>query len=417
VLAKRKYEKNYTKKIKTDSGEVRIYDDAHIAKRWEKKVGQISALKKNLPKLQHKYRADLKSDDLKIRTIAAIVAILDLTAMRIGNDGSVEDFGTFGATTLKKKHIKISGNTVKFNFLGKKKVDQTFSFTDAGVAKVLKELLKGKSNNDFVFEYEDGKRIRAKVVNRYLAAFNITAKDLRGFHANQLMRDELKHTKDFEKALEQVSDRVGHEPKTLMNQYLDPALVKRYKKAALSLADYINSELSSILQKQPKSMAPLSTKPKSSAPGKSTPLRPGEQLAGGQKITSPYGMRTHPRTKKRVHHDGVDLRAAKNTEILAYDDGIAVFAGRGNAYSGNMVTILHGPDQRLATKYLHLNKVLVSPGASVSKGQVIGLAGSTGRVTGAHLHFVMEYDSQVIDPTPYLKDRTVVGAMHAREAV
>jgi murein DD-endopeptidase MepM/ murein hydrolase activator NlpD len=410
VLAKRKYEKNYVKKIKTESGEVRVYDDAHVKKRWKKKVEHINALKKSLPKLQKKYRSDLKSDDEKVRALAAVVALLDLTAMRVGNDDSVDEFGTFGATTLKKKHVKISGNTVKFSFLGKKQVDQKFSFTDAAVAKVLKDLLKGKSNEDFVFEYEDGKRIRAKVVNRYLADFDITAKDLRGFHANRLMRDELKRTKDFDKALENVSESVGHESKTLMNQYLAPALVKKYKKAEFNLAEYVNSELAKIFRGSAPTV-PHSHKPGPSEVDRPRPLQPGETLAGRQRITSPYGVRVDPITKKPGHfHKGVDLEAAEGTKILAFAKGRVIFAGAGNQASGNMVKVAHGPDDRLVTMYLHLSKILVSVGDIVQPGQVIGLAGQTGQVTGPHLHFIMKYDSKTIDPTPFLKDRIVVGA-------
>lgn len=408
ALAKRKYEKNYVKKVKTDSGEVRIYDDAHVKKRWKKKVDNLNALKSGLPKLQKKYRADLKSDDVKVRTLAAAVAIIDLTAMRVGNDDSVDEFGTFGATTLKKEHVKINGNTVKFHFLGKKRVDQKLSFTDAAVAKVLKELLKDKSGNDFIFEYEDGKRIRAKVVNRYLADFDITAKDLRGFHANRLMKDELKHTKDFEKALETVSETVGHEPKTLMNQYLDPALVKKYKKASFNLAQYIDSELAKILGHSPtlaRHKAPIANGPSHSSP---IPLRPGEHLAGQQRITSPYGTRVDPVTKEPGRfHGGIDLHAQEGAEVYAFADGKVISAGDTGGDGGNTVRLKHGSDWE--TLYLHLSKSLVSTGESVRRGQVIGLAGKTGRVTAAHLHFILKRDLKAIDPTPFLKNRIVVG--------
>ena len=410
VLAKRKYEKNYVKKVKTDSGEVRIYDDAHVQKRWKKKVQNLKALKSGLPKLQKRYRADLKSDDTKVRTLAAAVAVIDLTAMRVGNEESVDEFGTFGATTLKKKHVKISGNTVKLHFLGKKQVDQKLSFTDASVARALKELLEGKSGNDFVFEYDDGKRIRAKVVNRYLADFDITAKDLRGFHANRLMRDELKHTKDFDKALEAVSETVGHEPKTLMNQYLDPALVKRYKKASFDIAEYIDSELARILGGTPtiaRRQKPAATKPSYS---QSAPLKSGEQLAGRQRITSPYGRRIDPITKQPgKFHGALDIDAREGSEVYAFASGRVVFAGDTKGNGGLAVKLSHGPNGEGETSYMHLSKTLVSAGDTVRKGQLIGLAGKTGRATGAHLHFILKSDSKTMDPTPYLKNRVIVG--------
>jgi murein DD-endopeptidase MepM/ murein hydrolase activator NlpD len=405
VLAKRKYDKNYVKKVKTDSGEVRVYDEAHVKKRWKKKVDNINSLKSKLPKLQKKYKSDLSSDDLKVRTLAAVVAVIDMTAMRVGNDDSVDEFGTFGATTLKKKHVKISGNTVRFKFLGKKKVEQDLSLTDSKVAKVIKELISGKSANDFVFEYDDGKRIRAKVVNRYLADFGITAKDLRGFHANRLMREELKRTKDFDRALEEVSESVGHEPKTLMNQYLDPSLVKKYKKAEFDLINYIESELSKILggggRSQGMAMAPV-------APSKS---RDGDaaELAGRQRVTSPYGERIDPITKKPGHfHKGIDLAARIGAKVFAFESGTVTYAGDTKGAGGITIKIAHDKKGETVTMYMHLNEVMVSAGQSVRRGQLIGLAGKTGDVTGPHLHFVIKTKSGTVNPAPYLKDRLVV---------
>jgi len=408
VLAKRKYEKNYIKKVKTDSGEVRIYDDAHVKKRWKRKVEHINSLKRNLPKLQKKYREDLKSDDPKQRALATAVAVLDMTAMRVGNDGSVDEFGTFGATTLKKKHVKVSGSKVTFKFLGKKQVDQQFSLSDAVVARSIKELLAGKTGNDFLFEYDDGKRIRAKVVNRYLADFDITAKDLRGFHANRLMREELKSTKDFDKALEVVSDEVGHEPKTLMNQYLDPALVNKYKKASdegFSLADYVNSELSKILgTSQSTSRVPVSAPIPKKDDGKAS----GGELAGRQKINSPFGMRTHPITGEKKFHGGVDMPAPEGAKVYAFANG-NVISTDSTDYGGNTIVIRHGSDGSVETQYLHLSKILVSEGQHVRGGQLIGLVGKTGRVTGPHLHFILKQHAEAINPAEYLTDRIILG--------
>lgn len=412
VLAKRKYEKNYVKKVKTDAGEVRIYDDAHVKQRWKRKVKSLEALKRNLPKLQKKYKQDLKSDDLKTAALAAVVAVLDLTAMRIGNDDSVEEFGTFGATTLKKKHVKISGSKVKFKFLGKKKVDQEFGFSDSAVASTLKKLMSGKGNNDFVFEYEDGKRIRAKVVNRYLADFDITAKDLRGYHANRLMRDELKKTKDFDKALEDVSEQVGHEPKTLMNQYLDPALVKKYKTASAQflISDYVNRELSKIFGTHVASPK-ITKKAPPAAPKLPEKSEQAGDLAGRQRITSPFGHRIDPITKKPgKFHGGIDMHAPEGAEIYAFAAGVVAKAEDTGGASGKMVRLVHGGEGKTESMYMHLSKILVSPGDRVRKGQLIGLAGSTGRATGPHLHFVIKHNSKLVDPAQFLADRIIVGS-------
>ncbi len=429
VIAKRKYEKNYVKKITTDNGVVRRSDEKHVAKRWKKKIEHMKALKSKLPKLQKQYRADMKSDDPKVRAIATIVAIIDLTAMRVGNDDSVDEFGTFGASTLQKKHVKISGNTVNFKFMGKKQVSQSFKLTDAAVAKNIKELLKGKTGNDFIFEYEEDKRIRAKVVNRYLANFDITAKDLRGFHANRLMKEELKRNKDFESALENVAEEVGHEPKTLMNQYLDPKLVAIHKKAG-PIGDYINEGFSRLFSRpvmrgepaQPTAIKPSapSTEAVKVAP-RAKAIEPHKhdhdhEHASNSRITSDYGYRVHPVSGQYKLHEGRDYGApfGKKTEVLASDSGTVVKATYSSG-NGKYVKLEHvdRDGKRFYTLYLHLSELMVTHGQRVNKGDLLGLMGDTGMAKGVHLHFALEVDGKMLDPSKYLEDKRVVGGKYA----
>jgi murein DD-endopeptidase MepM/ murein hydrolase activator NlpD len=388
----------------------------------------MKALKSKLPKLQKQYRSDLKSDDPKVRAVATIVAIIDLTAMRVGNDDSVDEFGTFGASTLQKKHVKVSGNTVNFKFMGKKQVSQSFKLTDAAVAKNIKDLLKGKTGNDFVFEYEEDKRIRAKVVNRYLANFDITAKDLRGFHANRLMREELKRNKDFESALENVAEEVGHEPKTLMNQYLDPKLVAIHKKAG-PIIDFINAGFAKLFSRTNMTgpaparapVVPTNVAPKT-APAAATPrtkaVKPHEHdHEHGARITSPWGPRTHPVTgEKNKDHKGIDLNApyGEKTMILASDDGTVVTA-KSNEYNGNYVNLQHidANGNKFYTMYLHLSKIMVKEGQRVARGDLLGLAGDTGLANAVHLHFALKIDGEFENPTEYMKDFRVIGGKYA----
>lgn len=408
ALAKRKYEKNYSQKIKTDSGEVRIYDEAHVKQRWKKKVNKLKSLESGIKKLRTKYKADLKSDDPKVRALAAIVGLIDETAMRVGNDDSVDEFGTFGATTLKKEHARVSGSKIRFKFKGKKGVDQDVEVSDSAVVKELKALMAGKKGKDFIFEYEDDKRIRAKVVNRYLADFGITAKDIRGFHANHLMKQQLKKTKDFDKALESVADEVGHEEKTLMNQYLDPALVKKYKKASLEPAQVFENLIKTILVHQDKSdeFSMLSRRREHREP-----IRITEDQDIKHHITSPYGMRISPIDGKHRHHDGIDFSAHVGDVVHAFGDGTVTRAGWQNpnnhkAGFGQRVYVDHG--EGLVSIYAHLSAIYVNVGDHISEGEPIGEAGSTGSSTGPHLHFELHLNGEKIDPSEYLSDKRLI---------
>lgn len=216
----------YKEKKKTDKGYVWIYDEKHVEKRWKEKKEKLKKLEKELDKVRKQYREDLKSDDDRTKAIAAIVGIMDETAMRIGNEESARE-GTYGASTLKVKHVKGGSGKMTFDFPGKGAVEQNVVLKNNEVIKAIRDLMKGKKSDDFIFEI-DGKKIWDRAVNRYLKPFDISAKDLRGFHANRLMKDMLKK-KDFKDALDEVAEIVGHKASTLKNQYLDPELVEKHE--------------------------------------------------------------------------------------------------------------------------------------------------------------------------------------------
>lgn len=241
----------YKKKEKSESGnDIYRYDEKHIEKRWKEKKDKLKKLEKDIKKVRKQYREDLKSDNDRTRAIAAIVGIMDETAMRIGNEESAKE-GTYGASTLKVKHVKGGSGKMTFDFPGKGAIEQHVSVENNEVIKAVRDLMKGKKADDFIFEV-DGKKIWDRAVNRYLNPMGISAKDLRGFHANRLMKEILKK-KDFKEALDEVADIVGHKASTLKNQYLDPELVEKHeekkKKAALSIRAE-DEELASTLVSQ-----------------------------------------------------------------------------------------------------------------------------------------------------------------------
>jgi murein DD-endopeptidase MepM/ murein hydrolase activator NlpD len=119
-----------------------------------------------------------------------------------------------------------------------------------------------------------------------------------------------------------------------------------------------------------------------------------------QQVTSGFGYRSDPFTHAASFHDGIDIGAAENEPVYATADGKVISAGYDNA-RGNNIVINHG--NGLRTWYMHLNKILVGEGNSVTKGQNIGLLGSTGRSTGPHLHYQIVKNGATIDPKPFLQ--------------
>lgn len=117
-------------------------------------------------------------------------------------------------------------------------------------------------------------------------------------------------------------------------------------------------------------------------------------------ITSPYGVRLHPIADEPRFHAGIDLEAPHTHPVLAAEDATVLFAAW-NGGHGNQVELQH--DAHWATRYSHLERMLVKPGARVKKGQVIGLAGQTGLATGPHLHFELRRDGDALDPEAFLR--------------
>ena len=118
-----------------------------------------------------------------------------------------------------------------------------------------------------------------------------------------------------------------------------------------------------------------------------------------RKLTSPYGYRIHPTLGTRKFHNGVDLANDQGTPIRAARSGKVTVATYGGTY-GYYVTINHGDGY--SSLYAHMTHYVVSKGQSVTKGQVIGYMGSTGRSTGPHLHFSIFYNGSSVNPMNYI---------------
>ena len=127
-------------------------------------------------------------------------------------------------------------------------------------------------------------------------------------------------------------------------------------------------------------------------------------VPGYTRITSKYGMRTHPITGVYKLHTGVDVGAPMGANFIAANDGIVTKAGYNGAY-GNMVIIDHGGG--ISTLYAHGSEILVQVGQSVKRGDPVLKVGSTGYSTGAHAHFEVRINGVVTDPMPYITNGLV----------
>jgi murein DD-endopeptidase MepM/ murein hydrolase activator NlpD len=130
---------------------------------------------------------------------------------------------------------------------------------------------------------------------------------------------------------------------------------------------------------------------------------PFQNPAIGKEITSPFGNRRDPFIGRLALHSGVDFRFAPGEKVRPTAPGKVVTAGWTGGY-GNMVEIDHG--NGISTRYGHMSEILVKVGDTVGREDTIGLAGSTGRSTGTHLHYEVRQNGRAVDPIYFISAGT-----------
>lgn len=116
-------------------------------------------------------------------------------------------------------------------------------------------------------------------------------------------------------------------------------------------------------------------------------------------ISSYFGDRVDPFTGRQEFHKGVDFAGTAGEPVVAVAAGVVTWAGPRTDY-GNLVEINHG--KGYVTRYAHNERVLVSQGQTVTRGQEIAVMGSTGRSTGPHVHFEVLHDGTPVNPVKFI---------------
>jgi len=274
----------YQGKKKLPSGNtVYLYSEAQVAARNRKKAKRLEKLTKSIKSLRAQVKRDLKSNDPEKALTALAVGLMDETAERVGSDasadGDLNEDGEphFGVTTWTRKHITFGKGGATIKYTGKSGVKHVKKIQDAGLVKALKKAYDACEKGDDNCIFSGEKAIKAKHVNAYLKTFNITAKDIRGLHANDGMREALKAVRskggklptdkkerekklkaEWKKALAEVAEDIGHEPATLSGQYLVPGLEDSYIKDG-TVIDKLTKTATVIVQREPTEKATDST--------------------------------------------------------------------------------------------------------------------------------------------------------------
>jgi murein DD-endopeptidase MepM/ murein hydrolase activator NlpD len=116
-------------------------------------------------------------------------------------------------------------------------------------------------------------------------------------------------------------------------------------------------------------------------------------------LSSGYGMRKDPFSGKKAFHHGLDFAGKLGSDVIAVAAGVVTWVGEEGGY-GSLVEIDHGDGY--VSRYAHNSSILVKPGDTVAKGQIIARMGSSGRSTGPHVHFELLRNGRKVNPSKYL---------------
>lgn len=208
------------------------------------KYERTTAFGRALPQIRRRTDADLRRDGLpREKVLAAVVRLLEKTFIRVGNDEYARANRSFGLTTMRDGHVKISGSTVRFSFRGKSGVGHALTLDDRRLAKIVKQCRDLPGQELFQYKDETGAvvDIGSGDVNAYLKEITgeeFTSKDFRTWAgtvlAAQLLREyehvdsQARAKKNVVAAIEQVAKQLGNTRAVCRKCYVHPAVIDAY---------------------------------------------------------------------------------------------------------------------------------------------------------------------------------------------
>ncbi|MFW2853081.1 DNA topoisomerase IB [Sphingomonas sp. TX0543] len=187
-----------------------------------------------LPLLRKRVAADLRKRAMsRERAVAAVVRLLDQTHIRVGNEAYAKANRSFGATTLRKRHVRVKGATVRLRFRGKGGVERECSLTDRALARFVRACqdLSGQQLFTWLDEAGEAHPVTSSDVNAYIRAAtgeDFTAKHFRTWGASVVAFEALATAErdlSLKSMLEPVTRQLGNTPAIARKSYVHPALI------------------------------------------------------------------------------------------------------------------------------------------------------------------------------------------------
>jgi DNA topoisomerase-1 len=217
--------------------------------RNDNKFDRIYGFGKKLPLLRKQIVKDIRKKKLIREKVSAIaLSVMNETLIRAGNTAYEKEYGSFGLTTLKNRHVSINGSQAFFKFKGKKGVTHQIKLKDATLTRLLKNVRELPGQELFQYYDEDGQlhRLDSGDINNYLKENmdeEFTCKDFRTWAGSVAALQIMSHTEDFDgdaackknivDIVDGVAERLGNTRTICKKYYIHPALIESYEQRKL----------------------------------------------------------------------------------------------------------------------------------------------------------------------------------------
>jgi len=214
--------------------------------RDEEKFARVQELGARLPRVRRRVTSDLADEAMSLaHSCALALRLVDEGCFRIGSDAYSEEHGSFGLTTLERRHVRRDGDALRFRFVGKSGVEHDITVDEALCVRDLARLRRRRGGFDQLLAFKEGgrwRRLTPESVNGYLrevAEMAVSIKDFRTWHATVLAARILAGSTDARRAadrqravratMEEVAEFLGNTPAVARSSYVDPRVVDLYE--------------------------------------------------------------------------------------------------------------------------------------------------------------------------------------------
>lgn len=220
------------------------YHSRYRAIRDDTKFSRLVDFSEVLPCIRQRVEKDVSAPTLsREKVLATVVWLLEKTLIRVGSDEYARDNGSFGLTTLRRRHVEVSGSKLRFEFRGKSGIPHTVAVTDRRIARIIQRCQELPGQELFQYLDDEGRRqsVDAGDINQYLreiAGRQVTAKDFRTWAGTMLAASALREiglgatekesNANIVRAMDQVAKRLGNTRAVCRKYYVHPTVIEAY---------------------------------------------------------------------------------------------------------------------------------------------------------------------------------------------